>query len=514
MCAYNSVNGIPACASQFLNNTLRGAWKFDGYVTSDSGAVADIYTQHHYVATAPEAAAAAIKGGTDINSGGVYSSSLLQAVSQKLISIADVNLALYRTLKLRFQLGLFDPIDDQPYWHVSPDVVNTAESQATNLHMSQQSMVLLKNDKNTLPFPKGHKVAVIGPHGAATGALVGNYLGQICPSGDYSCVVSPFSAIQQANKGGSTVYAQGCTVSGNVVTGFAAAIAAAQAADYVVLIIGTDTSVENEAHDRVNITLPGVQDEFSRQIINLKKPTAVVLMNGGAVAIEWLHDNADAIVEAFYPGYQGGTAIADVIFGDYNPGGKMPYTIYKADYVSQVQMTSMDMTKAPGRTYRYFTGTPLWPFGWGLSYTQFKLDWHNTTKPLYTISNADETQVGAAYQVNVTNIGMVAGDEVVQAYFNPANDSRVIKQLFGFQRVHLNAGQSVTLTFPVAFTSFLIGDSSGNLVSHPGSYRLQFTNGVSQKLETQLLIDGKPKITENIAAHQQERPISHSIHVV
>eukprot|EP01113_Clastostelium_recurvatum_P014919 TRINITY_DN1818_c0_g2_i1.p1 TRINITY_DN1818_c0_g2~~TRINITY_DN1818_c0_g2_i1.p1 ORF type:complete len:760 (+),score=162.36 TRINITY_DN1818_c0_g2_i1:146-2425(+) len=498
MCSYNALNNIPTCASTFLNNTLRGDWGFDGYVTSDSGAVGCIQNNHHYVSTNPEACAAAIKGGTDIDSGGDYDTSLLLAVSQNLIKISDVDLSLYRVLKIRFELGLFDPIDDQPYWHVSPDVVNTPASQALNLLATQQTLVLLKNSPLkgsstlTLPFPKGKKVAVIGPHGNATGDMVGNYLGQICPDRSFDCVVSPFLAIQKLNVGGTTVYVEGTSVSGNTTSGFDAAIQAASAADYVVLMIGLDQGVEGEMHDRVNITLPGVQDQFSQKIISLGKPTAVVLLNGGAVAIDWIHDEADvAVLEAFYPGFQGGNAIATAIFGDYNPGGKMPYTVYRSDYIHQVNMTSMDMSLAPGRTYRYFKGAPLWPFGYGLTYTAFTLAWHNESDHHQFDENTEVPvhKLGAVtYVVTVNNTGKVAGDEVVQAYFQSPTDQKLIRQLFGFQRVHLLPGQQTEVKFTLSPSTFELGDEEGTVQVGRGVYTLHFTNGVDMTLSTSLTV--------------------------
>jgi len=246
---------------------------------------------------------------------------------------------------------------------------------------------------------------------------------------------------------------------------------------------------------RIILYLPGVQDKFSQEIIKLQKPTAVVLINGGVVAIEWLYDNAPAIIEAWYPGFQGGNAIADVLFGDYNPGGKLPVTFYKADYINQVDFTSMDMTKAPGRSYKYYTGTPLWPFGYGLSYTRFKLEWHNSTKPLYITSNLNEASV--SYDVNITNIGDVAGDEVVQAYFKPDQDPVIIKQLFGFQRVHLHPMESVLVHFSINYQTLRLGDQYGNMISLPGYYGIEITNGASESLKTVLLVKGEKRILES-----------------
>jgi len=325
--------------------------------------------------------------------------------------------------------------------------------------------------------------------------MVGNYLGQICPKeNDYSCIVTPFQAIQRLNAPGTTVYARGCEVSGTSTSGFNEAINAAKAADVVVLLIGIDQSIEGEDHDRTQIDLPGVQSEFAQKILALQKPTAVVLLHGGIVAIEELVPLAPAIVSAWYPGYQGGNAIADVVFGNYNPGGKLPVTWYKKDYINQVSMLDMNMSKAPGRTYKYFTGTPTWPFGYGLSYTQFHLDWKNTSKPLYTLSTLDDSFV--TYTVNVTNIGKVTGDEVVQAYFKPSNDPLIIKQLFGFQRVTLLPGESKTISFNLNAQQLKTADQLGNLIVSPGAYPLLFTNGNDQTLETTVKVVGKDIVVE------------------
>jgi len=388
---------------------------------------------------------------------------------------------------------LFDPIDDQPYWHVPPTVVNTPESQAFNLFAAQQGIVLLKNDKKTLPFPKGKTIAVVGPHYNATEDLVGNYLGQICPNGGFSCVTGIYQGISEFNKNGKTVYAQGCIVDGSDTSGFAEAIATAQSADYVLLMLGLNMKVEHEGFDRTTITLPGVQEQFSEQIIRLNKPTAVVLINGGTIAIEFLKTNAPAIVEAFYPGYAGARAIASVIFGDYNPGGKLPVTIYPADYVNQISMADMSMTTKPGRSYKYYQDTPLWSFGWGLSYTQFTLTFTPSTHPIQTITNDHLDTV--TYVVNVTNVGDVSGDEVVQAYFKP-KDVLVNKQLFGFERVHLDVGKSVLVTFEVNYKVLTFGDENGNIVSIPGDYPLEFSNGANVKLSGLLHLTGTEKVIQ------------------
>jgi beta-glucosidase-like glycosyl hydrolase len=493
MCSYNAVNGIPSCANKFLNDTLRGTFGFKGYVTSDSGAINCMVADHHYVPTLQQAAAAAITAGTDINSGGVYESDLVNALHENLISEKDIDNALYNQFKIRFQLGLFDPIENQPYWHYPPEAVNTPQSQALNMLATRQSLVLLKNEGSILPFAKGKSVAVLGPHGNAQGALVGNYIGEICPTNGFACITSPFTAITNTNKGGKTVYSQGCAVNSTSTAGFDAAIAAAKASDYVVLIIGIDQTIEREGYDRIDITLPGVQEQFAKMVIAVGKPTVVVLINGGIVAIDNLKPIAPAIIEAFYPGYWGGVALADVIFGDYNPGGKLPVTYFGADYINQSNFLSMSMTDSPGRTYRYYTGTPLWEFGFGLSYTTFTLNWTTSEEHRNSISN--EFIDYATYKVVIKNTGKIAGDEVAQAYFSPPSGP-LKKQLFGFERVHLEPNQEITLTFQTTYETFKLADEEGNTLSTPGTYKIIFTNGADQILTTYLEVTGETRILE------------------
>jgi len=260
----------------------------------------------------------------------------------------------------------------------------------------------------------------------------------------------------------------------------------------VIMILGLDLSVENEGNDRVNITLPGVQEQFAKEIIDIGKPTVTVLINGGIIAIDTLKTTSPAIIEAFYPGYWGGVAIADVIFGDYNPGGKLPVTYYSNSVVKELDFLSMSMTDAPGRTYRYYKGTPLWEFGYGLSYTTFKLEWTNPDGGIPTLLHNAYQGQAVTYNVTVTNTGKLAGDEVAMAFFKPQTpNDPLIKQLFGFQRVHLEPNESVKLSFTMNSSTLKIGDERGNLVTWPGVYVIEFTNGVEERLTSKVEVVGE-----------------------
>jgi xylan 1,4-beta-xylosidase len=505
MCSYNALNGVPTCASSFLTQVLRDTWGFDGYVTSDSGALENIANDHHYTNSTIYSVPVALRDGqTDVCSGSVYSGSLLAALNASLIAREDIDLALYHTLKLRFELGLFDPIENQPYWNVPPNQIGTARSSELNLLATQSSMVLLKNN-GVLPFPLGKNIVIIGPHGNASAAMVGNYLGQICDDSSLNCVVSPYLALQSMNVGGSVTWVQGCALNSTDYSGFAAAIAAAQQADLVVLALGIDGTFENEMKDRVNIDLPLIQHQLAGNISNVGKPTAVVLIHGGVVDIspELANPNIGGIFTAGYPGFLGGTAIAQTILG-MNPhlGGKTAVTYYPASFVNEIMMSEMELDVGVGRGYRYYTGTPVVPFGYGLAYTNF------STSLITSPTEADSilaTEVAAsrllAYSINVTNVGPVTGDEVIQAYFYPMStpaqaSSRLIRQLFDYKRVHLAPGESTVVTFTASTETLRMVAPTGDIVSTPGKFQLKFTNGVYLEHNVMVTVKGEEKVVE------------------
>eukprot|EP00051_Salpingoeca_urceolata_P028265 m.485929 g.485929 ORF g.485929 m.485929 type:complete len:823 (-) comp24071_c0_seq1:75-2543(-) len=499
MCSYNSINGVPTCANPMLTKVLRDTWGFEGYVTSDTGAVADIYGGHHYVSTPEEAACAAIKQHCDVNSGAVYHDHLIKGVQQKSCSMDDVDEALRNTLTLRFQLGLFDPIEDQPYWHVPPTDIHTSAANASNLLATLESMVLLKNDANTLPLPKGKNIAVIGPHGKAQSALVGNYLGQICPADNNDCVETPLEAINKSNVGGTTTYAEGSGVTKGSTSDLAAAVEVAKKADYVVILGGIDTGVEGENHDRVAIALPDPQQQLIDAIVKVGKPTVLVLINGGMVAIDSAKESVSAIVEAGYPGFLGATAIASTLFGDNDHlGGKLSTTWYPSSYIHEIKMSEMELDVGPGRTYRYYSGEPLWPFGFGLALTTF--DVKNKTS-CEGIELSTEANAMASHSVEVTNTGSRTGDTVVFLYMTPSavplqSDTKLIKQLIAFQRVHLAPGASTTVTFDVTSDKFAVALKNGDMTVAPGEYKLTVSDGVSQTYAVPTLLTGAPRLVE------------------
>lgn len=464
---------------------------------------------YRYVATEAEAACVAIwNGTTDVCSGYPYHDALLAGVQQGHCPMSAVTAALNRTLTLRFQLGLFDPIEDQPYWNVPADAINTTASQELNWLATKSSMVLLKNDGATLPFTPGKKVAVIGPHSMAQTALAGNYLGQLCPDDQFDCITTPFAAIQAANVGGVTQTSPGCQLTKNDTSGFAAAVTLAQQSDYVVLMLGIDGSIEGESNDRTSIDLPYIQHQLAAVIAAAGKPTVVVLIHGGSVDVSAEDSNPaiGAILETGYPGVLGGNAIAASIYGDNDHlGGKLSYTAYPAAYTSLIEMSEMELDVGPGRGYRYYTGTPVFPFAWGMSLTTFSIQNLSTSMhaaaagPLRFSTEATGaalrgiTAPAVTTSFNVTNTGSTTGDEVVFLFMYPQSlpiqrdakpadlRNNLIKQLIGYQRVHLAPGQSQIVSFNVSATSFRITEKgTGDLVSTPGAFKLVATNGLGR----------------------------------
>ena len=480
MCSYNSLNGIPTCASPFLASVMRGTWNFTGYISSDSGAVSDIYTQHHYVQSGSEAACAAIKGGTtDIDSGAVYHDYLMQGVKEGHCSKEDVDYALSNSLGLLFDMGLFDPIDNQPLWNVPVSVIGTPSSIETSKLAARESMVLLKNHNNILPLKPGTNIAVIGPHVNATESLVGNYYGQICIDDTFNCVETPLNAIRKLNVAGKTVSAEGCTVTGTNKSGFAAAEAAAENSDVVVMLLGLSEGVEAESHDRKVIDLPGVQKDLITAIAAKGKPIILILVNGGMVALGSQLNSLDAIFEAFYPGVYGAQAISSTLFGtNENLGGKMPYTVYPADFINKFNMSDMEMNRAgtEGRTYKFYTGETEFEFGFGLSFTSFAVSTSN--QPVSFNCDSDFTH---EIVVTVHNTGSVSGDEVVMIYKQGGTVGKglpLLKRLVAFKRVHLNAGASTTFPLKVARKDFSDISSSGDRTCNSGKSSLLVSNGI------------------------------------
>jgi xylan 1,4-beta-xylosidase len=482
MCSYNAVNGVPSCANSFLlDQKLRKEWGFKGYVTGDSGAIQDIFDQHFYAPSMEDAVIEALTAGADIQSanwpkdqpwstGGAFIKWIPKAVRAGNLSEDIVDQALARTLGLRFRLGLFDSPENQTMANYSPDIVGSPEHVQAAIEAAEQGLVLLKNKNNVLPIIGG-KVAVIGPHGATRTNLLGNYYGQICPGlnakgqENYYCV---HTIVEQLAQLVTVFSAPGLyNVTSNDTRGFDLATKVATASDHIVLVLGLDTvTVEREGSDRHDIRLPDGQLALFDAMRKVGKPITVVLINGGTVSMSAIKEGANAIIEAWYPGMYGAQAIARAITGQTNRWGKLPVTIYKESFMDDFEMLDFDMSKAPGRTYRYFSGEPLWPFGFGLSYTTFELKLMSG-EPIIISQDGGK----ATIQVQITNTGAPQGDNVIMAFFSPTSDvpsdtkaSLLQRQLFDFKRISLQSMEAIIVSFNVTAETFHLFADNGDKV--------------------------------------------------
>jgi beta-glucosidase len=476
MCAYNRLYGKAACGSDLLlDDVLRGRWGFKGYVVSDCGAIDDIYERHRIVQTAAEAAALGVNSGTDLECGDTYAS-LVTAVQQGLITEARIDTAVTRLFLARMKLGMFDPPDMVRWAQIPFSVLDDSAHRALARQAARESIVLLRNRHHTLPLSKSLRtIAVIGPDADDPRMLLGNYHGEPADP------VTPLRGIREALPGARVIYARGADLaegysglerapgstpaaadSESAASLDSAAVQAAEQADAVVLFLGLTANLEGEemrldvpgfkGGDRTTIDLPAPQKALLERIVKVGKPTVLVLMSGSALAVTWAQRHVNAIVEAWYPGQAAGSAIADVLFGDYNPAGRLPVTFYR----STADLPPFDDYAMAGRTYRFFTGKPLYAFGYGLSYTKFKYS-HLTTSAK-TLAASDSLSVA----VDVKNDGKVRGDEVVQLYVRHEG-SRVPRprlDLRGYRRITLDPGQSRRVSFTLAGASLAWWDST------------------------------------------------------
>ena len=480
MGAYNRTNGEPCCASKTLiQDILRDGWGFEGHYVSDCGAIADLHEHHEMTDSPEESAAMAVNTGCDLNCGMVYES-LRKAVKKGLISEETIDKSVKRLFRTRFKLGMFDPEERVPYNSIPYEVNDSEEHRQLALEIARESMVLLKNKDSFLPLNKDEikSIAVIGPNADRKEVLLGNYFG--FPS-KYTTVLE---GIQQAvNKDTRVFYAEGCALGetpesfwGNPpTTGFSEALTVAEKSDLVVMCLGLSPEFEGEegsvaesdgGGDKLTLSLPGLQLELLKAVSQTGKPIVVVLLNGSPVELNWAHENVEAILEAWYPGEEGGTAITDILFGNYNPGGRLPVTYVK----SMDQLPPFRDYSMKNRTYRYLESAPLYPFGYGLSYTTFRYsNLHLSREELSTGENED-----IIVSVELENVGKHAGDEVVQVYIKDLEASvRVpVWQLNGVKRVSLEPGKKETVEFTLKKKQFSLIDDEGKCLLEPGKFRI------------------------------------------
>jgi beta-glucosidase len=630
MCAYNAVNTQPCCANDLLmNDILRKQWKFTGYVTSDCWAIDDFFKYHKTHKDSVTSAVDAVMHGTDIECGTSVYYTLLNGVKQGLISEAQIDVSLRRLFMIRFRLGMFDPPSMVKYTKAPPSTLESPEHKAHALKMAQQSIVLLKNENNTLPLKKTiKKIAVVGPHADNRVAVLGNYNGipsQIVTALDgikaklgntvevvyeqgttfihdtlliYADISNQFSwegkqgfkaeyfnnrelkdnaVLTTTEKSIDHNWQEGETVTGNMIatnfsaryttnytastdgsitfevdgddgyklningrdmintwlrnrmgartyklqtkkdsvykmvleywqgagkanirlragnferTDFTALANRVKDADAILFVGGISPQLEGEempvnapgfnGGDRTTILLPAIQTEMMKALKATGKPVIFVMMTGSAIAFPWESENIPAVVNAWYGGQSAGTAIADVLFGDYNPAGRLPVTFYKQDS-DLPDFNSYDMTN---RTYRYFTGEPLYPFGYGLSYSTFHYD-------QLKVPAASQRGRKVSVSVRVTNTSKMNGEEVVQLYISHENKmiKAPLKAMKGFRRITLKAGESKMITFQLTPQDLSTVDDKGIMKQNKG--KIMISAGGGQP-------DTKIKTTSNV----------------
>ncbi len=449
MGAYNRTNGEPCCAhSYLLGEILRKQWEFDGYVVSDCGAIKDIYSDHHFTETKAEAAAVALKNTCDLNCGETYVA-LVDAYEQDLITEEEITAAAERIYTIRALLGEFEEV--RPYSDIGFDKLDCKEHKELNLRASEQCIVLLKNENSYLPLNKEKvgKIAVVGPNSLSVTALEGNYNAY---ASEYITVAD---GIRRVFTDSPIMVEKGsnyCDEYLNHWSGFqnmiSDGVAAASEADITVLALGLDCSIEGEdtgfdndytaCGDKKSLYLPKTQQKLAEAVCDVCENVVVVLMCGSSIDLgEKVTSHAKAILHAWYPGSQGGLAVANILAGKVSPCGKLPVTIYRGDH----NLPDFKDYSMLGKTYRYIEGDALYPFGYGLSYTSFAYE------NAQLLENGETVKIS----VDITNTGSMKGVEKAQVYAS-FTDSRTVTphfQLCGIKAVELEAGEKANVTFEI-----------------------------------------------------------------
>lgn len=464
MGAYNRTNGEPCCGSYtLLQDILRDKWEFEGHVVSDCWAIRDFHTRHFVTSTAPESAALALKAGCDLNCGNTYLH-MLQALQENLITQEDITRAAIRLFTTRIKLGMFD--DDCEYDNIPYSVVDSKEHNEVALEAARKSLVLLKND-GILPLDKSKikSIGVIGPNANSRLALKGNYYGTP------SRYITFLEGIQDylEDEDIRIYYSEGCHLYKDKVEPLALkhdrlseALTVAEHSDVVILCLGLDETLEGEegdtgnhaaSGDKLDLNLPEVQQMLLEKVVAVGKPTILLLATGSAMSINFANEHCNAIIQTWYPGARGGQAVAECLFGEFSPAGKLPVTFYKG-LEGLPEFTDYSMK---GRTYRYIETEPLYPFGYGLTYSKVCL---KNLKVLNEVTKDSDIEVS----VEIENIGDHDTDEVVQFYIKDNKSKFAVPNhsLCGFKRIHLKKGESKTVEFTIRNKAMTIVDDEGN----------------------------------------------------
>lgn len=478
MTAFNDLNGVPATANKFLlTDLLRDEWGFEGFVVTDYTSIMELL--HHGVAAdTAEAAAISLKAGVDMDmQSGFFQKTLPKLVENKRINEAMIDEAVRRILKVKYQLGLFD----DPYRYISKereenDIMNADQLEAAR-DMAKRSVVLLRNEAQTLPISsKVKNIAVIGPMGDNKRDMIGSW----SAAGDWAKSVSLLEGLQARYPNASIQFAKGCEINGDIKKGFREARQLAEKADFVILALGETYWMSGEAASRSNIDLPGVQQELAELVIGTGKAVATIIFSGRPLTINWLAENSPALLQAWFLGTQSGHALADVVSGDYNPSGKLPVTFPRN--VGQIPIYySMKSTGRPFDANNKYTSKyldvpnePLYAFGYGLSYTEFTYSKLQMDKSSFALNDS------IRFSLDVQNTGKLAGEEVVQIYVHDqvATITRPVRELKAFKNVFLEPGETQKISFSLPTEALAFYKADLSFGTEPGRFTI-FAGGSS-----------------------------------
>jgi beta-glucosidase len=471
MSAFNDLNGVPASANSFtLTKVLRGEWKFDGFVVSDYTAVQELM-QHGVAAGDKEAARLALNAGVDMEMvSRLYNQHGAELLRTGQVSQATIDEAVRRVLRIKFRLGLFE----HPYADESRErsLILSPPNVAAAREIAARSIVLLKNDRETLPVNKNTKsIAVIGPLADNQLDMIGSWSGDGSPNDAVTLLAGIKAKVSPATK---IIYARGCSVEGGSSDEFEEAVRAARESEIIIVAVGESAAMSGEASSRSSLDLPGRQLDLVKALQATGKPVVVVLMNGRPLTINWIAENAPAILETWFAGSQAGNAIADVLFGDVNPGGKLPVTFPRAVGQEPLYYNHMNTGRPPDANNKYTSKyldvawTPLFPFGYGLSYTTFRL----SDLRLNVVRIRPDGKLIVSVQIE--NTGSRVGDEVVQLYVKDvaASVTRPVEELKGFQRVSLRPGEKRRLEFTLGPQHLGFYNQDMRFVVEPGEFKV------------------------------------------
>lgn len=490
MSAFNDLNGVPTSANPFtLTKVLRGEWKFDGFVVSDYTSVKELIN-HGLAADDKDAARLALNAGVDMEMvSRLFNQHGPQLLKEEKISQGTIDEAVRRILRIKFRLGLFEhPYTDDARERSS---LLTSENRAAARAIADRSMVLLKNERETLPLNKSiGSIAVIGPLADDRRAPLGWWSGDGKPEDTVTPLMGIRARVSPATK---VSYAKGCDTQGDSTEGFAEALALARDSDVAIVFVGESAEMVGEAASKSSLDLTGRQMELVKAVHATGKPTIVVLINGRPLTVGWIVENTPAVLEAWMGGTEAGNAIADVLFGDVNPGGKLPVTFPRS--VGQVPLyyNHMNTGRPPEVNNRYTSKyldvpwSPLFPFGYGLSYTPFRI------ANLQLSENRIKLDGKLIVRVDVENAGKRAGDEVVQLYIHDvaASMTRPVKELKGFRRITLRPGEKRRVEFTLGPEHLGFYNREMRFVVEPGEFRVMVGSNSEDVIEKSFEVVGE-----------------------